>query len=115
MALIHDIRKQPIHIRKVMFGLSVITAISFVGVLWFNSFQHNMYALLNPAPTDSDAPQYAQKDQTRSPFAVIYDSVKDTAANIFGFFQTEPRPVIQRMPQPSASERAYQFPDSGAR
>ncbi len=34
-----------------MFGLCVVTTISLVGMVWYNSFQQNLYVLLNPGDT----------------------------------------------------------------
>jgi hypothetical protein len=48
MSFLHEIRKQPQHHREIMFGLCVVTTISLVGMVWYNSFQQNLYALLNP-------------------------------------------------------------------
>ena len=31
-----------------MFGLCVVTTISLVGMIWYNSFEKNLYVLLNP-------------------------------------------------------------------
>ncbi len=51
MSFLDEIRKQPQHHREIMFGLSVVTTISLVGMVWYNSFQKNLYALLNPGET----------------------------------------------------------------
>ena len=47
MSFLDDIKKQPQHIREIMFGLSVFITVLLVGLVWFNSFQRNLYALMN--------------------------------------------------------------------
>ena len=98
MALIHDIRNQPRHIRKLMFGLSVITTVSLVGMIWFNSFQNNMYALLNPAEENPDQSQFAQAPQVKSPLASMKDAFKSAGASIMGLFGSEKDAEIQPTP-----------------
>ena len=48
MSLLNDIRKQSQQTREIMFGLSVFITVLLVGLVWFNSFQRNIYALMNP-------------------------------------------------------------------
>ena len=48
MSFLDEIRKQPQHHREIMFGLCVVTTISLVGMVWYNSFEKNLYVLLNP-------------------------------------------------------------------
>ena len=47
MSLLTEIRKQSLLVRGLMFGLSVITTISLVAIVWFNSFQRDLVALNN--------------------------------------------------------------------
>ena len=51
MSFLDESRKQPQHHREIMFGLCVITTISLVGMVWYNSFEKNLYVLLNPGET----------------------------------------------------------------
>ncbi len=51
MSFLDEIRKQPRHHREIMFGFCVITTVSIIGMVWYNSFQHNLYTLLNPEDT----------------------------------------------------------------
>src|SRR3989338_1605595 len=48
MSFLDDIRKQPQHIRELMFGLSVFITVLLIGMVWFRSFQKNLYVLMNP-------------------------------------------------------------------
>ncbi len=90
MSLIHDIHNQPHHIRRTMFTLSLVVLISGVGVIWLNSFQKNMYALLNPpAETVEDGSSLAEgKKASASPFALIGDAFKSLRASIADIFNS---------------------------
>lgn len=55
MSLFHDLRRQPLRIRQIMFGLALVTILLGVGMVWLNSFQKNMYALLNPSSEATQA------------------------------------------------------------
>lgn len=48
MKFLDDIKNQPQHVREIMFGLSVFITVLLVGMVWFRSFQKNLYVLLNP-------------------------------------------------------------------
>lgn len=48
MKFLDDIRKQPQGIREIMFGLSVFITVLLIGMIWFRSFQKNLYVLMNP-------------------------------------------------------------------
>ncbi len=48
MSFLDEIHKQPRHHREIMFGLCVVTTLSLIGMVWYNSFQKDLYALLNP-------------------------------------------------------------------
>lgn len=88
MSFLKDIRKQPEHIRKIMFGLSVITTFSFVGIIWFNSLQKTLVALMN---TDSTTEKkLAENNDGTSLFGNIGQSFIDltksmraTIGNVF--------------------------------
>ncbi len=88
MSLLHEIRRQPLHIRKLMFGLSVITTLSLGGMIWFHSFQSNMYALLNPGEVNpEDERFYADVEKkTQSPFVFLKDTFVGAGASILGIF-----------------------------
>lgn len=60
MNFFDDIKKQPRHIREIMFGLCVVITISLVGLVWFRSFEEDVFVLLN---TDSvrQAQFYAER------------------------------------------------------
>lgn len=104
MALIHEIHNQPHHVRRMMFTLSLVVLVSGVGVVWLNSFQKNMYALLNPAPSPSaeESSLAAEKKESDSPFALIGEAFKSLRASITDMFEggslSAPTPGVSRSP-----------------
>lgn len=48
MRFLDDVRKQSRGTREIMFGLSVFITVLLVGMIWFRSFQKNLYVLMNP-------------------------------------------------------------------
>ena len=89
MSFLNDIQKQPQHVREIMFGFCVIIAISLVGIVWFRSFEEDLFVMLNPEAADQEK-FYAERDQ-RTP--LIYASVtsalgdlRATMYNALGFF-----------------------------
>lgn len=48
MKFLEDIKNQPQHTREIMFSLSVFITVLLIGMIWFRSFQENLYALMNP-------------------------------------------------------------------
>jgi hypothetical protein len=61
MSLLEEIRQQPKHIRQIMFGLCVTITISMIGIIWYRSFEKNIFALLNPTEMQNQS-QYAQNN-----------------------------------------------------
>src|SRR3989338_6054246 len=47
MRFLEEIKNQPQQTREIMFGLSVFITILLVGMIWFRSFQKNLYVLMN--------------------------------------------------------------------
>lgn len=87
MPLLDEIRKQPRHIREIMFGLSVITTLSLVGLVWASSFQNSMYALLNPAEESPASSRHLADEQSSSPLALLGRFWQDMRASIVGLFE----------------------------
>lgn len=89
MSFLDDIRKQPRHIREIMFAFCVIITVSLVGMVWFRSFEEDLFVMLNPEPEKQER-FYASREQ-RTP--LVYASVtkalgnmRATIYNAFGFF-----------------------------
>lgn len=84
MSFLDDIRKQPQHIREIMFGLCVVTTVSLVGMVWFNSFQKDMYALLNPEEVQQE--KFLAQENQRSLFGNLSKTFGDIGAIVSGFW-----------------------------
>lgn len=90
MSFLDDIRKQPKHVREIMFALCVVTTVSLVGIIWFRSFETNLFVLMNPEP-DKQARFFAERDK-RTPilYANITKAYTDLRASMYsalGFIQ----------------------------
>lgn len=81
MSLLDEIRKQPEHIRKIMFGLCSIVAISLIGLIWFRSFEKNLFVLMNP---DEAVQQkyFAETGKEDTLFANLGKAVKDLKSSV---------------------------------
>lgn len=85
MSFLDDIRKQPRHHREIMFGLCVITTISLVGMVWYNSFEKNLYVLLNPGE-NADQRFLTENKTVPSLFGNISQTGKDLKAAVYSIF-----------------------------
>ena len=47
MSFFHEIKKQSLVVRQIMFGLCAITTISLVGMIWYRSFETKLYVLMD--------------------------------------------------------------------
>ena len=85
MPLMKHIRSQSVFIRGIMFILSVVTVLSLVGAVWFQSFQQNLYALLNPGQEEQQ--RVLVQEGNPSPFASIgqlFSGLKASITSLFG-------------------------------
>ena len=66
-----------------MFALCAITTISLVGIIWFRSFEEDLFVLMNPEP-DKQEKFYAERDQ-RTPllYANVTKAFTELRANIY--------------------------------
>ncbi len=85
MSFLDEIRKQPRHHREIMFGLCVVTTISLVGMVWYNSFEKNLYVLLNPGET-ADQRNLAENKNVPSLLGDIGKTGQDLKAAFFNIF-----------------------------
>lgn len=116
MSFLDEIRKQPRHHREIMFGLCVITTISLVGMVWYNSFQKNLYVLLNPGQT-ADQRNLAENKNVPSLLGDIGKTGQDLKAaflNIFssvgGLTGNNKKDTITDTAKPSEPVRVYTLP-----
>lgn len=99
MSLLREIRKQPAHIRELLFGLSVLVTVLVVGAVWLSSFQRNVYALLNPSQEDQQ--QFAdQRDQSLPLRASIGTLLGRLRASIYTLFDFDPDAVRKEQNKP---------------
>lgn len=90
MSFLDEIRRQPRHHREIMFGLCVVTTVSLVGMVWFNSFEKNLYVLLNPEES-ADNRFLAENEESKaalSLFGSISQTGKELKATFLGIFSS---------------------------
>src|SRR3989344_7481167 len=85
MSFLDEIRKQPQHHREIMFGLCVVTTILLVGMVWYNSFEKNLYVLLNPGE-NADQRYLAENKTGPSLFGNLSKTGQDLKATFFNIF-----------------------------
>lgn len=79
MSFLKDIKNQSQASREIMFALSVVITVSLIGVVWFNSFQENIYVMLNP---DKETEQKFFAGGSEK-FAYLYDKQKTDLPSLF--------------------------------
>lgn len=89
MSFLNEIKKQPQHVREIMFGFCVIITVSLAGIVWFRSFEEDLFVMLNPEEEKQER-FYAERDQ-RTPliYASVVGALGDLRATIYnalGFF-----------------------------
>ena len=82
MSLLNDIRKQPRHVREIMFGLCVVISVSLIGMIWFRSFEEDVFVLLN---TDEAvrAKFYAEREKNAPIYANMINAVGGLRATFY--------------------------------
>ncbi len=86
MSLFDDIRNQPRHIREMMFAFCVVITVSLVGLIWFRSFEKNIFVLMNPDPKKQE--QFFAERAKNTPtlvasFNTTYSVLRGAISNIF--------------------------------
>lgn len=114
MSLLDDIRQQPRRTREIMFGLCVVTSVSLIGLVWFRSFQTNVFVLMNP---DEEAQRqfFAARDQGTSLFGYAAKAYKETRAAISSLANREDKKqeiIIEQKKEPAP---VHPLPVSGER
>ena len=90
MSFLDEIRKQPRYIREFMFGLCVVTTISIVGIVWFRSFEEDLFVALNPQPEKQE--EFFTERSQREPtlfalFTNTFDNVQAAFYDALGLFE----------------------------
>ena len=97
-----------------MFGLCVVTTISLVGMVWYNSFEKNLYVLLNPGE-NADQKYLAENKNVPSLLGDIGKTGQDLKAaflNIFNLTGNDKKENVESG-QDVDSGRVYMLPLSG--
>ena len=84
MSFLDDIRNQPQETREIMFGLAVFITVLAIGMIWFRSFQKNLYVLMNPEG-DVEKALAVEKAPVPSLFGYIGNSLADIKGLVSGF------------------------------
>ncbi len=114
MSFLDEIRKQPKHHREIMFSLCVVTTVSLVGMVWYNSFEKNLYVLLNPGDI-TDQRNLAENKNVPSLLGDIGKTGQDLKAaflNIFNLTGNDKKDNVIENTTPNDSERVYTLPMS---
>ena len=94
-------------IRGIMFVFSVVTVLSFVGAVWFQSFQANLYALLNP---DQET-QKQNLAQAPGPLVMVGNMLSNLRAAVSSFLSGSGQESFDSSSRAGHNERrAYLFP-----
>lgn len=94
-----------------MFGLSVFITILLVGMVWFRSFQKNLYTLMNPE-TDVEKMLAVENASVPSMFGFIWQMAGDIKGLVSELL-SNPRPTTHSQQSDNIkveSGRAYMFP-----
>ncbi len=84
-SIIHEIRRQPQHVRELATLLCTIAVVAVVVSVWFRSFQRDIYAMLNPSEEPQAQDQmFAQ--ESKSLFGSILEVFTDGKAQISNLF-----------------------------
>ena len=102
---IKEIQKQDRSVREFMFALSIITSFSLVGMIWFSSFQKNMYAILNEAPEEET--KFFAQEESKNLFGYFKETYKDGKAligNLFSRDSSESNDIQVQREEPNQNE-----------
>ena len=67
-----------------MFGLCVVTTISFVGMIWFRSFEEDLFVMLNPEKEKQERFYAERENRTPTVYANLTEAFVNMRASIYG-------------------------------
>lgn len=115
--IIHEIRQQPHHVRELATALCTVIVVTAVALVWFDSFQKDIYALLNPEEqSQSQDQQFAE--ESKSLFSSILEVLNDGRAQISSLFGGKNQTDIensQSSPSMTPNNSVHLLPVSGNR
>src|SRR3989344_8703925 len=108
MSLLDDIRNQPRHMREIMFGFCVVITISLVGLIWFRSFEEDLFVLLNTDPKKQEQ-FFAERDKnTPALVASMRTSYEGLRAAISAVLLLESGP--EKVENTKSTDKPYLLP-----
>lgn len=114
--IIHEIRQQPHHVRELATLLCTIAVVAVVGIVWFRSFQRDMYALLNPQEAAAEDAKFAR--ESTSLFGSMLQALDKGRAQLSGLFMgSDGDSIIINSPTPTPNNAGsvYPLPVTGRR
>lgn len=116
--IIHEIRRQPEHVRELATILCTLAVVAVVGIVWFRSFQKDIYALLNPNE-QKDAQDRLLVTESKSLFGSMIDALGNSKAQISDLFNGKETTTSVQNSSPSVSpattSQPHPLPVSGNR
>lgn len=113
--IIHEIRRQPQHVRELATILCTIAVVAVVGLVWFRSFQKDIYALLN-TDEQQDAQDRLFATESKSLFSSMVDSLGSSKAQISELFSGKDSTNVKTSATPTATPQVpHPLPVSGSR
>jgi hypothetical protein len=115
--IIHEIRQQPQHIRALATVLCTVAVVAVVVAVWFNSFQKDIYALLNPEQQSQAEDQRFAKE-SKSLFGSILQTISDGRAQISSLFGGKSQTNVinnQSEPNTAPDDSIHPLPVSGSK
>ena len=88
MSFLDDIRNQPQETREIMFGLAVFITVLLVGMVWFRSFQKNLYSLMN-SEEEVEKALAIENAPMPSLFGYMWQAAGDVKGLVSGLFGGE--------------------------
>lgn len=89
-----------------MFSLCVLTTVSLAGLVWYKSFQKDMYALLNPEEVTDQ--RFLAQDNSKSLFSSVSEVGKDLKATLYNILNLNKNSKVEVKKQQSG--KVYLLP-----
>jgi len=113
MSLFEDIRRQPRHVREMMFALCVVITVSLVGLIWFRSFEKNIFVLMNPDPKKQEQFFAERAKNTPTLVASFQSTYGVLKAGISQIFLLGDSKDIEKTDTVAPSQKTYLLPLPG--
>ena len=97
-----------------MFGLCAVTTVSLVGMVWFRSFEENLFVMLNPEPDKQEKFYASREARTPIVYAELTKALGNARAAIYnamGFMKDYSSNKVQV--EPEYKGETHELPLSG--